>query len=795
MIKNYLTAALRNIQKNKFHTLINVVGLSVGIMASLMAMIFVLDETSFDGFHSKADRLYRLNKWRLEEGVVVNNAESSGLYGPGMQEEFPEVESFVRYQPWFNNLMLVYKDRQIEIKEQDVLFVDNAFFEVFDFILRRGDQSNVLTRPSTIVLTPSVANALFGNEDPIGKTVTGVNDLEYEVTGIAEEAPRNSHIQYRALISFSSTTPKVGPLEFEWMNNWHTQTLTTYVLLHEGSNPEDVRKKLADFTAAHIPTRVNDYNFYLQPFKEIYLNSHLVKYHRMAKMGNRQYVIVFSVIAGFILFIACVNYVNINTSKATRRAREVGMRKSLGATKKQLFFQFIGESTVIATLSALLAVGLLYVFIPFFNDLAGKELNMSLLWNWYVVASALFLILLVGFVSGAYPALVISSFKPVDVLKASAKSRVSGHMPRYALITFQFLVAVVMISSTLIVYQQIRYVTHKDLGFDKEHVMVLNLTQAIAEKGETFVNEVKQRQDVVSTSLTRMALGGGSSSTFIQPEGFPPDEIEVRMFPVDHHWDRTYGLKMASGRFFDENLASDSNVVVINEALVNLLQWNSPLEKTIQFQGDALSYPVIGVVKDFNFRSLYLNVEPAVMWITNIKRNLSIRFSGDPSPLISFLEQKWKEFEPRYPFQYYFVDEAFAKAYQADEKLFKTIVTFAGLSVLISCLGLYGLVSYTIAQRTKEFGIRKVLGATVAGLNYMVNRRFILLVILAGIIAIPIVIKLMQQWLAKFAYRIEIEPSVFLLAIGITLVVTVLAVSIQAIKGAMANPVDALRHE
>lgn len=797
MLKSYFTAALRNFSKNKLHTFINVLGLSVGLTATLLALIFVLDEQSFDTFHTKGDRLYRINKIRTEsDGSISLNAESSGLYGPGMEDEFPEVEATVLYQPWYNNVVLSRNDKNVELKESEIVFVDEDFFEVFDFYLTAGIKSTALSRPETMVLTPGLAQALFGNEDPIGKTVKGINGLDYEVTGIAAEAPRNSHIQFKALVSFVSTTPQLGHLNFEWMNNWHTQTLTTYVLLKPSGSAETLRTKLRDFTQRHLPERVDMYDFYLQPFKDIYLDANEVKYHRMSKVGNRQYVYMFSVVAGILLFIACINYINISTSRSTRRSREVGMRKSLGATRRQLVNQFLGESFLVTLLSASFSIMLLYIMMPVFNDLAGKSLEFSLILNQKVVIGFLALLIGVSFVSGIYPALILSAFRPAEVLKSNSRVGLSGNLPRHVLITFQFVISIIMIASALIVYQQMHFILSKDLGFDKEHVLVLNLTQDLTAKGETFEQEVANLPGVVQVSRCRTALGGGSASTFIIPEGLPPDQTEIRMFPVDGHFQQTYGLSMAMGRFFDTQLASDSNAVVINEALMRQLKWNAPLTKTIKFEEGDIARPIIGVVKDFNFHSLYQEVEPLVMWLSpNNRRNLSIRFAGNPAQLITALETKWKQFESRYPFHYYFVDQAFAKNYEADDKLFKAVIGFAGLSIFIACLGLYGLVSFTIEQRTKEFGIRKVFGASVMGLSFMVNKKFLVLVVIASFFAVPAILPLVKQWLAKFAFRIEVGPLIFVEAIAITLAITVAAVSIQAIRAAMINPAKALRSE
>jgi len=798
MLTNYLISALRNVKKHKLHTFITVLGLALGLMTSLLALMFVLDEQSFDNFHSKADRMYRLNKIsREEDGSTFKTAETSGMMGPTMVAEFGEVERVVRYSPWFNNVVLTNKDRNVELGEMDIVIVDSTFFQVFDFELLRGSAEKVLTRPGTIVLTEGLAVSLFGNEDPIGRTIVGINNLEFEITGIAKEAPRHSHIQYKALVSWSSTVPQLGAMPFEWMNNWIAQGIKTYVLLKPEADAQALQAKFPKFMQDHMPTRVDRYALYLQPFSDVYLDASEIKYHGMSKAGSRQYVMVFSVIASFILFIACVNYINISTSKATRRAREVGMRKSLGASRQQLVVQFLGESLTTTLFAALLAMTFLSLAIPYFNSLAGKSLPFSILWSGPSLAGLLVLILIVSLISGTYPAFVLSAFRPAEVLKASARSKLTGHWPRQVLITFQFTIAIVMIAGTVLVYQQMRFVLSKDLGFDKDHVLVLSLTTDMLPKGRTLAEEVSRHPSVVSTSLGRTALGMGGASTRIQPEGFPPDQVEIRMFPSDGNFQRTYDLQMADGRFFDvPEKASDSAAVIINETLAKQLNWTNPLEKTIKFSADDIARPVIGVLKDFHYMSLYEEVEPLVMWISpRNQRNLSIRFNGNPRDLLTFLEAKWKVFESRYPFRYTFVDDAFAIAYQSEEKLFQTVMTFAGLSLVIACLGLYGLVSFTLEQRTKELGIRKVMGATVMGLNFMVSRKFLALVAAASLVAVPLVLPLMDQWLGKFAFRVEIGPGVFVLAIGFTLCITLLAVSIQAVRAAMMNPAEALRTE
>lgn len=798
MLNNYLLAVIRNFRKNKLHTSITLLGLALGLMSSLLAILFVLDERNFDSFHSRLDRLYRLNKVVTEEnGSTIKTAETSGLMGPTLVEDFQEVESVVRYHPWYSTVVLSNNDRNIELAEKDILMVDSTFFSVFDFPLVRGEATKVLTRPNTIVITESVAQALFGNEDPIGRSIVAINNQSFEVTGIARETPRNSHIQFKGMVSWTSTVPQLGSIPYEWMNNWIAQGINTYVLLRSGADAEALQAKLPKFMKDHLPERVDRYALYLQPFRDVYLDAADIKYHGMAKTGSRPYVTIFSMIAGFILFIACINYINISTSKATRRAREVGMRKSLGATKGQLIRQFLGESMVTTLFAGFAALVLLYLVIPYFNHLAGKSLPFEQLLNAKALGAFSLLMLAVTLLSGLYPAFVLSAFRPAQVLKASAQSKLSGHWPRQILITIQFGMAIAMIAGTLLVYQQMKFVLSKDLGFDKENIVVVALSSDIIPKGRVFAEEVAQHPSVVSTSLGRTALGMGGASTRVQPEGFPPDQVEVRMFPADGDFQKAYNLELAQGRFFDvPTLASDSNAMIINETLAKQLGWADPLGKTIKLNPDDVAKPVIGVLKDFYFMSLYDEVEPLVMWISpRAGRYLSVRFTGNPADLLAHMEEKWKLFETRYPFKSTFVDEAFARAYQSEEKLFQTVMTFAGLSLVIACMGLYGLVSFTLEQRTKEIGIRKVLGATVMGLNMMVNRKFLSLVLVASVIAVPAVMPMMKEWLDKFAFHIDLGPGVFLVAIGLTLLVTMLAVSVQAIRAAMMNPAEALRVE
>lgn len=797
MIKNYILAATRNFSRNKLHTLINISGLAIGLMAGMLSIMFVLDELSYDKFHSQQANIFRLNKINKEtNGSQTLTAETSGMMGPTLVQEMPEVINSTRYMAWWDEVVLTYNEKNITIKERGSVFTDSTFFNIFDFNLIRGDKSQVLKRPQTIVLTQSTATALFGNEDPIGKSIVGISNIAFEITGVVQDPPVRSQFQFNALMSWTTTVPQLGQLNMDWMNNWIAQGINTFIVLESPQAEASVASKLPAFMQEHMPTRVDKYELYLQRFSETYLESYKLLGVHSVKTGNIQYVYLFSIIAGFILLIACINYINISTAKATRRSREVGMRKALGAGKRQLISQFIGESMLLTALSVVIAVGLLYLAIPVFNQLAGKDLSMSLLLDPRVIAGTIVLASIVGVSSGIYPAFIISAFKPAVVLRGSAISKGGAQWGRSALITFQFIISIVMIAGTLLMHEQIGFILSKDLGFDKEHILVVDLTDNLAAKRDVIQNATNTFPNVVSTSVARTALGQGGASTYVIPEGFGPDEIEVRMFPVDCNFLETYDLEMQEGRFFQQGSSSDSGAFIINEALARRLNWTSSVQKTIRFAEDQPAQPVIGVLKDFNYGTLYKPVEPLVMWVSRrTPGRFSVRFTGDPKPLVEFLEGQWKQYETRYPFHYYFVDQEFAKSYASEDKLYQTVMTFAGLSIFIACLGLYGLVSFTIEQRTKEFGIRKVLGASVMSIGVLVNKKFVTMVGIASIISVPLMIPVMNQWLQKFAFRVDLGASVFVYAITLTLMITVLAVSIQAFKVAMGNPAKALKQE
>ncbi len=797
MIRNYLKITLRNILKYKAYLGINVLGLTVALACSILALAFINDELSFDKFHTKKDRLYRLNKrsLNLNTGVSRLTAENSGLMGPTILDEYPEVENITRVCPWWDDVVMSFDDKNVKVS--NFLFVDSTFFDLFDFKLIKGDRNLALVVPSSVIITEDLADKLFGNADPIGQTVIGLQSLEYHVTGVVENPPRNSHLQYDALVSWTTTVPGTGPLPFTWMNNWWAQAIFTYVLTNEGADVDQLQSKLTDFMQRNFPERADQYFLYLQPFQDIYLNSSNLTGIRNARLGSGLYIKIFSFTAIFLLLIACINYININTAKATKRAREVGIRKVMGASRKQLLLQFFGESLLITLLSGLLALLLADLAIPAFNDLAGRHIQIDILLSTKVLIPTVGIIAIVSIVAGTYPALVLSSFSPAKALRSSAKSKITGNAARQVLTTFQFAISVMLITGTILVFSQMEYLNTKDLGFAKDQVLVLNIENSISSKYQTFQNEIESHPDVISTAAGQAAIGSGTYTTTVVKEG-DEDELGVRIFRTDGNFIKTYGMEIVEGRDIDTQIASDSNALIVNEAFVNQMGWKEPLNQQVQFNPLGPKFPIIGVVKDFHYNPLTTStVGPIAMfiWPSNF-HNLSVRITGKNIPeTLSYIESIWNNFESRFPFEYYFVDQWFNDNYKDQQQLFKTVSIFSLISILIACLGLYGLTSFTIEQRTKEIGIRKVFGASVSSIATMINKKFILLVGIGFLIASPFTYYLVDGWLESFVYRIPVYSWAFIVGGLIVSVIAILSVSIQALKAAMVSPIKSLSHE
>lgn len=793
MLKNYLKITFRNILKMKAYLLVNIFGLSLGLACTILATVFVMDEYSFDDFHTQAKDIYRINKFYTNEvGVISKSAESSGMMGPQMLSDFPEVRSFTRFQPWFNTQVVSFGDQHIQ--EDMLAFADSAFFEIFDFEMIVGNPKDALAQTRSIVLTESLSAKLFGTENPLGKQLD-IFSTTFQVTGVMRDVPRNSHMRFNALVSWSSTLGGEGNLNFSFLNNWLAQVMNTYLLLTPESDIASMEDRMVGMMATNFPERVDDYKLYLQPFNDIYLHSDDIQVGNFnLRLGSSSFVMIFNFIAVFVLLIASVNYINISTSKAMRRAREVGVRKVLGAQRRQLFTQFVGEAFFITLISGILAVLIVDLSVPYFNSITGKFLESSQIFEGTTLGLILLIVLITSFVSGAYPALFLSAFKPSKVLKSGKVSSLKGGTLRRSMIVFQFFLSTLMVASALVVYDQNEFLLNKDVGLDTDQVMVMQLNEELGAKINALRQEVEKHPGVVMTSASPAAIGGGTFGTTVIPKGFT-EEMDIRFFRVDYNFLEVYGIDIVEGRGFSKDFATDVSSVIVNQAFVKQVGWEGIEGQTLRFSGPT-ELPVIGVTEDFNYRALNTNiVEPMVMIINEFPNHLAIKMSGRISDVVDHVEAVHASLEERYPFDYYFINDWFARQYSAEQNFLKIVAIFSILSISISCLGLYGLVSYFIEQKVKEIGIRKVLGASVKSISLMINGHFFRLILISLLISLPLSYYLMSQWLADFAYRIDLGVKPFLLGAIITTVIALFTTFRQALKASRRNPVVSLRYE
>ncbi len=797
MISHYLTLFRRLILRQQSYFLLTISGLTLGLAAVILAFVFIKDERSYDRFHTKADRLARVNKWiKAENGDLENTAETPGLFAPTLMNEFPEVEAAAHYNPWFDEVLFTLGEKSFEVKGMS--FADGNFFRLFDFQLLRGNPAEVLSKPGQLVLTERLAETLFGKADPIGQTIMALEDKPYIVSGIIQNPPRQSHIQFEALASWASTEPANGMHDFSFMNNWLGQTVYTYVLLQDASKAAVLEKKFPELVAQYMPNRVDRYQFYLQPWNEIYLNSYDIRFLRGGKYGSAAFLRTFAIIALLILVIAGFNYINISTAKSLQRAKEVGVKKILGADRRQLMGQFLSETLGTTLLAGAAALALAYAVLPSLNRLFESEAPVSLVFAPSTLLTLTGVALAVSLLAGFFPGLIISGFKPASVIRKITSFSPGGEWPRQVLTTLQLGISIALISGSFILYQQFRFLMNRDLGFNKDQVMVMPTPPGIDSSHSAFREALQVLPGVESVSVCQAAIGTGTFGSTVLPEGSGDREFSVQIFRVDTQFIKTYGMEMAEGRYFSSNLRADQNqaAFVVNETFVRQAGWDSYEGKTIRFVGSEVKYPVVGVVRDFNYNSLHHAVDPVMMYLDGRRSNISVRF--DPQQIGSLLpkmERLWRQFEQRYPFDYFFVDEEFAKNYVSEQRMLKVVGIFSGLAIFIACLGLYGLAAFTIARRTKEIGIRKVMGASVASIVGLLSRNFLKLTGLAVAIGAPAAWYFISGWLDDFAYHVQLAWGVFALAGLAVLVIVFLTVGIQSAKAAVANPADTLKTE
>ena len=805
MIKNYFIIAWRNLLKNKAFSFINILGLSIGIAVCFIIMLFVKDELSYDRFNAKADRIARIVFNANINGGKISESNVMPPVAGALKNDFPEVEAATRLSGQ-GALKVTYKEKTF--KDDAFAFVDPNFFEVFTLPFIKGDVKTALLQPHTVVITQETANKYFGNEDPIGKALAFNNnntDL-YTVTGVMENVPVNSHFHFAM---FGSMTGWEQAKSDSWMES----NFFTYVLLKEGYDYKKLEAKLPDMVEKYMGpqilqsmgmslsqfrTKGNTLGFALQPLTSIHLHSHTTS--EFEPGGDMKYVYIFGAIAGFMLLIACINFINLSTAGASKRAKEVGVRKVMGSEKFDLIKQFLTESILITFSALLFAYVFVQLALPLFNDLSGKKL--SIVYNIQPMILLIGLGLLVGILAGIYPAFFLSSFKPIAVLKGRMSASTKSIGLRSGLVVFQFFISVSLIIGTIIVFQQMNYIRNKKLGYNKEQLLVLPNSWALRKNEKAFKDQLRKDSRISNITLSWYKPAGPSNSNnaFAYPEGKENQVMRTLEYHVDEQYIPTFEMQMAAGRNFSTEFKTDSSAIIINESAAKAFGWGTDaIGKKITRENSRLghnfNYTVIGVVKDFHFKSLHEAITPLLM-VLEPESGFIIKIkTADVAGLLSSMKQTWNSFGTNEPFTYAFMDDLYNKTYIAEQKTGQILNIFALLTIFVACLGLFGLATYTAEQRTKEIGIRKVLGATVTQVTNMLSKEFLKLVAIACLIAFPLAWWAMNKLLQDFVYRIQISWWVFLVAGVAALAVALLTVSFQSIKAALMNPVKSLKTE
>jgi putative ABC transport system permease protein len=794
MFKNYFKIAFRNLWKNKVFSFINIMGLTVGMTACFLIFLYVKFELSYDSFNSKADRTYRVVSDIKTPTEVLHASGPAWAVAPNAKDEFPEVESFVRIATDDNVLI---KKGDIKFQETKAAWADSALFKVFDFKLLKGNPNTALKEPFSVVFSETAAKKYFGKTDPMGQTLLITGDkLPAKVTGIMKDIPENSQIKADLFLSMTTITQKFNQsLDSQWGN----YGASAYLLLKPGTNAKALEKKFPAFLERRDGAEMKKMQMYptlfLEPLKDVYLYST----RDDSKTGHITNVYIFSIVAIFILLIACFNFIDLTTARSSERAKEVGIRKVVGAGRKQLAGQFLGESVVLCLIAFVLTFFLSWLLLPLFNQLAGKTISSSIFDHWDYLGLLFFASIGIGLLAGIYPALVLSSFKPVIVLKGRFSTGTRGIILRKGLVIAQFTISIALIIATIVVYNQMNFMQNQDLGFSKDQMMVIDTNGDPAKN--TFEQSVKDLPNVKSVAMSGSVPGGGNPGAYSEIENKHGDMqiANLDLYFVGFNFINQFKIKMVAGRGFSKEFGTDTTqAMVLNEAAVKLFGYTSP-EQAIgkRFKQWGREGKIIGVMKDFHFRSLQEEIKPLSMRIEPGGCNLvSIKVATTNLPkTIAAVEKKWKTLIPDRPFNYYFLDEFFNRQYRSEVRFGHLFLNFAILAIFISCLGLLGLASYSTIQRTKEIGIRKVMGASVSNIVNLLSIDFLKLVFISFVIAAPLAWYFMHQWLKDFAYRININWWIFLAA-GVTAVLVALfTISFQAIKAAIANPVKSLRSE
>lgn len=797
MLQNYFKVALRNLYRNKVYSAINIAGLALGVASCILIFLYVQDELSYESHFTKAERIVRVAGEIEHEGQVNKFALSAPILAPTLQKDYPELEHVTQLLHT-GKQTIWYKGKSFN--EDKLLFADSAFFEVFDYEFLAGNPATALDAPRTIVLSEQMAIKYFGTADQALNKVLQFSRDSYRVTGVFKDES-HSHIQANAFLARSTFDTKSLDVLSD-QNHWFNMSRYTYVLLQDASQIPAFQEKLKTFAATHVTPWIKEneldaaMTFVLQPLSSIHFDTTYES--DLSPAGNITYIYIFSAVAVFLLLIASINYMNLATARSAKRAREVGMRKVVGAYRSQIIGQFIGESLLITLLAVVLALALAQILIPTFNALTDKNFDTNFFLQTEVLLALFAIILFTGAIAGSYPAIFLSGFKPADVLKAGTAPKGGSAALRRFLVVVQFTISLILIIGTLVVFSQMQFLKNKELGFNKEQVLVIDipsgdstLVKQIASIKQEFLGNPHIEQ--VSNAVNIPAASFSTLLVFAEKDGRTLQNTMNAMF-VDYDFIDAMGIELKQGRNFSRNYKTDlRGGVIINEAAAKKMGWHAPIGKRLQMaEWDA---KVIGVVKDFHVKSLHSNVEPLVLaLIPESAGYLLVRMKPQNMPAtISFIQEKWQAFDPKHPMEYFFLDEHFDKQYRAEEKMLTVFGYFSGLTIFIACLGLFGLASFTAEQRTREIGIRKVLGSSTASIVLLLSRDFAVLVLIAILIAIPVAWYGMDKWLQDFAYRTQLSWWIFAAAGLAAMAIALLTVSLQAIKAAMLDPVKAIR--
>lgn len=820
MIKNYITIAIRNLLKKKVYSFINISGLAIGLATCILIILYVSNEWSYDKFHTASDRIYRVVQTTTSSDREEEQATTPFQLAPVIDAEFPEsVKSSVRFfDRQEDKHSIINREKRIAFRESNFYFTDSTFFEVFSAELVRGNPSEALKNPLTIVITEELAEKYFGDEDPIGKSLNYNGIREFTVTGIMKAWPEESHMDIDLLASYTSLDEiyKNSP---NYDQSWLWNPIWTYVLLDTSADPEQLETQLNTIVEKYYYAYSGwpsdeSVEIELQPVTDIHLYSS--RDQEIQPNSSYLYIYILLAVAGFILIIACINFMNLSTARSLERSREVGMRKVLGGHRKQLFNQFIGESFFVSLIAILFGCILVFFALPFFNELTGRNLTFSLTQNIFTIPALLLLTVIVALFSGSYPALFLSSFKPSEVLKGKISNSTNGNLFRKALVTFQFTLSVILLIGTAVIFLQLQYIQNKDLGFDKENILLLPTNQnLISWEFETFKEQALSHSQIHSiTGLGK--IPGTQEQEFYRyvPAGTGESEDATNLvLHVTHDFVQTFNLDIIAGRTFSRDFSSDADQsILINRTMLRKLEAETPEEAIGEIfyyyppQGEREPFTVIGVIEDFNYTSLKKEIEPLVIKLVEGTRSIlgsvehtAVKIApGDPSAALSHLEEVWKEINPIDPFEYRFLDERLAEIYEAEQTMSSLATAFSILCIIIACLGLLGLASYSAQLKRKEIGIRKSLGASVGNILSLLSKEFLILVALANLIAWPLTYYAATRWLENFPYRFDLAvniPIVFLASAGVIIFIALATVSYHSLKAATINPVEAIRNE